>query len=824
MATANVLVLDALSQWAQEQPNQKVWTFLDDKGEISDSFTYKELDKASTSLANYLVQSCKLRSGDRALLVFFPGLHFTASLLACFKAGIIAIPVFPPDPRRLQKDLTHFISIQSSSGATVALTHNMYNFAKKVSDIQGLFSSKGKTWPELKWIVVDDVLARGKAKANDPSSSSSVMLPPKHADTAFLQYTSGSTSEPKGVMITHANLAHNLTLIIKELKATRTTVNVSWLPQYHDMGLIGSYLGTLYCGGVGFFLSPISFLKDPNVWLKSVSKYKGTHTQAPNFAYALASRKFRDAVAGGTFGAPLPQFSLRTIQHMINAAEPVDQSAIANFYDTFRPYGLPSGVVVPTYGLAEHTVFVCSGGQHVLSLRKNSFENQVVEVVGSTVLGDPTALATTSASGKDALQTIVGCGYPERGEGVMLCIVDADSRRRLADGTIGEIWVTSASKAMGYWNLPELSAQDFHAICVDVPGVAFLRTGDLGFLHQGELFICGRSKDLIIVRGSNHYPQDIERTAERSQGALLRPGCSAAFAVNHEKGHTERVVYVAEVMENVQNNAGKLAEIIRSCRAAVSAEHGVMLSSVVLLRTRTVPKTTSGKIARAWCRKAFLENTLTALTRWDGGDAEEDTSGVGMDATTDVGQSKTAGNGVGAGTRSGDVNLYTVTDEPSAAGGAGPGAGAGAGVGPGKGLSVEEVRALPVNELVQRLETTLKQIASQGPAPIQGPVDPRVSLLSLGLDSFTIVQFKGVIEKRFHTDIPDEFLFIQAVNLNEIARAVKNGSLTADQQRLVETAGQGASAAGGALPAAGGSTTVMANQKQPMCPWCICCY
>ena len=193
-------------------------------------------------MASFLLNSSKLKAGDRALLVFFPGLHFMASLVACFKAGIIAIPVFPPDPRRLQKDLHHFISIQDSSGAVVALTHNLYNFAKKVSDIQGIFKSKSLKWPELRWITVDDVLARGKEKASTPGPGPPLPSAPMSDEIAFLQYTSGSTSEPKGVMISHGNLSHNLTLITRELKADKTTVNVSWLPQYHDMGLIGKIL------------------------------------------------------------------------------------------------------------------------------------------------------------------------------------------------------------------------------------------------------------------------------------------------------------------------------------------------------------------------------------------------------------------------------------------------------------------------------------------------------------------------------------------------------------------------------------------------------
>lgn len=232
-----MFVLEALSQWATSQADKVVWSFLDDKGVVNDAFTYQQLENATTALAIHLQQTHSLKLGDRVLLVFFPGLSFTASLLACFKIGVIAVPVFPPDPRRLKKDLHHFISIQQSSGAKVALTHSPYNFLKKIQELKGIFSTGSVVWPELKWIQVDDSLSKGKIGKGITSNYQFPKI--SESDVAFLQYTSGSTSEPKGVMISHRNLSHNLQLIITSLKADMNTVNVSWLPQYHDMGLIG---------------------------------------------------------------------------------------------------------------------------------------------------------------------------------------------------------------------------------------------------------------------------------------------------------------------------------------------------------------------------------------------------------------------------------------------------------------------------------------------------------------------------------------------------------------------------------------------------------
>lgn len=590
-AVAPMQILEALAKWTTAQPDKTIWNFLDDHAKISDSFTYKELDRASSSLAAYLLYSCNIKAGDRVLLVFIPGLQYAVSLIACFKASIIAVPVFPPDPRKLEKDIHHFISITSSSGAKVALTHSAYNFNRKLAGIKSIFASQGsKTWPELQWIEVDDVLTRARktTKKDGPS------LPPGPSaqDIAFLQYTSGSTSEPKGVMISHANLAHNETIIIKEVQANPSTICVSWLPQYHDMGLIGSYLGTLYCGGTGYYLSPLSFLKDPVLWLHAMSLYKGTHTQAPNFAYALVTRKFKEALAADpSYATKELRLDLSSIVNMLNAAEPVDDVAINSFYFTFAPFGLKQSVVIPTYGLAEHTVFVCSRGKTVLKVSKADFEHNTITVLGQSILGGDAVEKCDTAT-----HMVVGCGFPTMDNDIELLIVN-EEHIALSEGQIGEVWVKSPSKAQGYWSLPELTAEDFHALPrspdssarANENNTGYLRTGDLGFMHNGELFICGRSKDLIIVRGTNHYPQDIEKTVETTV-TELRPGCSAAFALKNDSTGTEKVVYVAEVLLPCM-----IPSLVLSCRSLVDKRGNCSIR----LRWDDRPHPAGG-VAEAW--------------------------------------------------------------------------------------------------------------------------------------------------------------------------------------------------------------------------------
>ena len=345
-----------------------------------------------------------------------------------------------------------FASIQKSCSATLALTTSSYNYAKKMADIQSIFSSDAMSWPQMRWEVVEALLASA------PRAVAALSSIDDAASVAFLQFTSGSTSAPKGVIISHANLAHNLSLIVRELRASTDTVVVSWLPQYHDMGLIGSYLGALYCGGRGYYMSPFGFIKNPAVWVESISRYRGTHMQAPNFAYSLCARKF------STMRVP-PSLDLSCVRHMINAAEPCDERSIDAFVETFTPHGLPADVIFPTYGLAEHTVFVCSGGTQRLRVDKVALESEQRASIAQPGAPDTTA--------------VIGCGYPFRGQGVDVAIVDTDGTR-LCEGRVGEIWVRSPSKAGGYWDLPEQSLEDFGATLREPDGSSAAPPADGG--------------------------------------------------------------------------------------------------------------------------------------------------------------------------------------------------------------------------------------------------------------------------------------------------------------------------------------------------------
>lgn len=627
----------------------------------------------------------------RAVLVYPPSLDFTVAFLACLKAGIVAVPVFPPNPLR-RDSLQMFAVIVESCGATFALTDQTYNYQTKLMSIkQSITKFRRKTiWPEhLEWIVTD---AKSSKKTTKP-----VQHTPKADDVAFLQFTSGSTSDPKGVMITQGNLAHNLTCITNELKATDDTIVVSWLPQYHDMGLIGSYLGCLYCGGSGYYMSPLSFLQRPMLWMEAVSNYRATHLQAPNFAFKLVARKFQNQT-----------LDLSCVRHIINAAEPVDAESMKVFYDTFGKFGLKK-VIYPTYGLAEHTVFVCSGGEQILTVLKKE-----LEVDGRVVEGDES----------DKTKQIVGCGYPAR-QKVLVKIVDHEKSEPVADDAVGEIWVRSDSKAAGYYGKMKETKSDFEAVLDGDEGGGFLRTGDLGFLHNSELFICGRLKDLIIIGGRNYYPQDLEGTAEASTD-LARLGCSAAFTID-PTGEEEvaLVMELKEVPDEVEAVCAKLANEVRS---AINQEHSLSIASIAFLKARSVPKTSSGKIARAWCRKGYVDKTLHFIYH-------KSFKSSGSIEPMEIEQASGAA---------------PVAQRPK--------------------KDPATIRAMSKDDIMKSLQTDISRVGS---LPVES-IEKKAALVSF-LDSITIAQFKGMLENHYAVKLSDEYLFRETTTLVKLVEVVKLG-------------------------------------------------
>jgi acyl carrier protein len=565
-----VTLIDLLRYRAGHQSERRAYTFLADREEAECSVNYEELDRRARDVAARL-QTLGVTSGERVLLLYPPGLEYVAAFLGCLYAGVVAVPAYPP---RLNRPIDRLQGIAADSKATVALTTTgiLSNLERRLAHAPEM-----KT---LRWLSTDggEGVAGGGRR---PEAGANTL--------AFLQYTSGSTAAPKGVMVTHGNLLHNLAMIYHGLGHTADSQMVSWLPPYHDMGLIVGVLQPLYGGFPAALMPPISFLQRPIGWLRSISRLGADSAGAPNFAYDLCARKISLE--------ELSTLDLSNWTKAFNAAEPIRRETLERFADTFAPCGFRWEAFHPAYGLAEATVFV--------SGRTKTDPLVVLPVEGAGLKSDR-VVAASSTEGK-GVRTLVGCGRTLADQKIV--VVDPDSLTLCPPERVGEVWVSGASVAQGYWGKAEETANTFRARLADTGDGPFLRTGDLGFLHQGELFVTGRLKDLIIIRGRNHYPQDIEQTAEQSHVAL-RPGGCAAFSVEADEGN--RLVIVQE-LERPYMRSADADEVIAAVRRAVAEHHELEIHAVALVRTGSIPKTSSGKIQRRATRTAYVEGTLPVV-------------------------------------------------------------------------------------------------------------------------------------------------------------------------------------------------------------------
>jgi len=570
-----------LQRRAAEQGSRRAYTFLVD-GEIEGAhLTYADLHAAARRVADELIAR-GLRLGDRALLLYPPGLDFISAFFGCLYAGVVAVPSFPPHPAQVARSLPRLVGIAADAELSIVLT--TASLAASLDAITRHAPLLGST----PWIATD-------ALQGDPSDEST------RADIsgdalAFLQYTSGSTSTPKGVMVTHANLLHNLGYANYVEENDGDSVSVSWLPVIHDMGLIEGVLEPLFAGYPAYLMAPAAFLQRPARWLRAMSKYRATNSGGPNFAYDLCVRKITDA--------QLAELDLSAWRVAYNGAEPVRGDTLVAFHQRFQKAGFTWRSFYPVYGLAEATLVVSSG--------RRDYETSI-RPVDAAEIGRGRLIAPMSSS--PITRSVVPCGHV--GFGTRVAIVDPETRRTCRPNEIGEIWVKSPSVAKGYWRRREQTVETFEAYLDDGDG-PFLRTGDLGALIDGELIVTGRLKDVLIVRGLKHYPQDIEVTVER-QHSSLRSGCTAAFSIDRDGA--ECIVVAAEVdprqlPADQATRTNVLCAIATEIRRAIVEDHGIVLEAVAFLAIGTMPKTSSGKLRRHACRAAFIEGTLDEVLRW----------------------------------------------------------------------------------------------------------------------------------------------------------------------------------------------------------------
>jgi acyl-CoA synthetase (AMP-forming)/AMP-acid ligase II len=599
-------VVAAVRGRSQETPDDLVYTFLVDGTDEGDRITFAELDLRARAVAAVIAQ--RVGRGERALLVFPPSLDFAVAFLGCLYAGVVAVPAYPPEPARLARTLPRLVGIVRDARPRLLITCNA------LLPFREMLASSAPELVAIDWLASDQIGSTESSAWTDPGIRDETI--------AFLQYSSGSTGEPRGVIVSHGNLAANARGMRIALRQTTESVATCWLPSTHDMGLIDGLLQPLFVGFRTYVFSPMAFLQQPLRWLRAITKYRVTHTGGPNFAYDLCVRKASDEDRA--------TLDLSSWECAYNGAEPVRPATLDRFADTFAPCGFRRTSFFPCYGLAEATLAVSGGfvGEHAAAGAR----------LVAADLERNRAVDATDTDG--SAREVASCGSLMAGASV--AIVDPATAGRLGDSEVGEIWVKGAIVARGYWNRPDDADHTFDArIGEDGP---YLRTGDLGFMRAGALYVTGRCKDLIIIRGRNLYPSDIEATIERTH-RRIRPGCSAAFAVDVQG--EERLVVVLELERRqlvdrramgagqasgerragpdrrqspdpgFEPDAGSLDmdELKKLLRRVVAESFDLQLHDIVPVEAGTVPKTSSGKIQRRASRAAYVAGALQRTDR-----------------------------------------------------------------------------------------------------------------------------------------------------------------------------------------------------------------
>lgn len=560
---------DLLRIRAKQHPEKTAFIFLEDGINETARINYGQLEKRASLLAANLLE--KNRKGERCILLFQPGIDFIVAFMGCLIAGVIAVPSYPP--RRNRKNERFLAIVNNCEPSAIIASVSIANDLQKNTEDQELIKN-------IRLINFDKL-----DFSQEKKDTNTAIL---KEDIAFLQYTSGSTGMPNGVMVSHGNLIHNSEIIKKAFNHDENLRGVNWLPPFHDMGLIGTLLQPIYVGGQNAIIPPATFLRYPDRWLKAITKYKGNTVGGPNFALDYCCDKISEE--------DKKEIDLASVEIFFCGSEPIRENTMNRFSEYFKDCGFKTEMFYPCYGLAESTL-ICTGGDYNEKPLYFSADKSKLE----------TENKIQPAEGNKQALSFTACGFPFFNMEVI--IADHNKNEICPEGETGEIWVKGPSVCQGYWNNAVKTKETFHAVLKNDVQQKYMRTGDVGFIHEGQLFITGRLKDLIIIRGQNYFPQDIENTIESCHPAL-RKYSAAVFSADIKQ--EERLVIISEVERSFIRNLNK-EEVFEAIREAVSEEYGIQPFAIVLIKTGSILKTSSGKIQRLATKKAFLQDELNVI-------------------------------------------------------------------------------------------------------------------------------------------------------------------------------------------------------------------